>query len=114
MRTTSNRVMTAATAAAIALTSLSFTPAIAAPAAKHRTVAAAGDTDISAARRRFTRGDRMFLGAVAGVFGTVATLAARDRYYRRYGYGPYGYGPYYGAYGYAPPPRPYPHYRPHW
>jgi hypothetical protein len=35
------------------------------------------------------------LGAVAGVFGTIAALAARDRYERHYGYGPY----------YAPPPQ---------
>ena len=39
----------------------------------------------------------MVLGAVAGLFGTIATLAARDHYERHYGYG-YGYGPY------APPP----------
>jgi hypothetical protein len=42
------------------------------------------------------------LGAVAGVFGTIAALAARDRYERHYGYS--GYGPYY-----APPPAPYGH-----
>jgi hypothetical protein len=107
MTTKSNRAIAAATAAAIALTSLSVVPAMAAPASDHRAVTAARDTDFSAARRRFTRGDRMFLGAVAGVFGTVATLAARDRYYRHYGYGPYygGYGPYYG-----PPPAPYGYY----
>jgi hypothetical protein len=100
MRIKSNRAIAAATAAAIALTSLSVVPAMAAPASDRHAVAAARDTDFSAARRRFTRGDRMFLGAVAGVFGTIAALAARDRYYRHYGYGPY----------YGPPPAPYGYY----
>jgi hypothetical protein len=39
---------------------------------------------------------------VAGVFGTIAALAARDRYERHYGYGPY----------YAPAPAPYGYYGP--
>jgi len=108
MRIKSNRAIAAATAAAIALTSLSVVPAMAAPASDHRAVAAARDTDFSAARRRFTRGDRIFLGAVAGVFGTIATLAARDRYYRHYGYGPY-YGPPAAPYGYYG--GPYGYYR---
>ena len=86
MRITRNRAIAAATAAAIALTSLAVT---AVPA--------------DAASRHYMRaGDRAFLGAVAGVFGTIATLAARDHYYRHYGY---GYGPY-------APPLPYGYYGP--
>ena len=54
--------ISAAVAAAIALTTMSFTPANASP-----------------------RGDAAMLGAVAGVFGMIATIAAtnaaRDRYY---------------------------------
>jgi hypothetical protein len=82
--------MAAATAAAIALTSLGMT----ATSAEARSY------------RHYHRGPggAVVLGAVAGLFGTIATLAARDHYYRHYGYGPYygqpaPYG-YYGPYGY--------------
>jgi hypothetical protein len=71
-------VISAAVAAAMALAS--FTPANASP-----------------------RGDRAFLGAVAGVFGAVATIAAanaaRDRYYDG---GYYDDGPGYAAPVYGP------------
>jgi hypothetical protein len=85
MRITRNRAIAAATAAAIALTSLAATPASARPYYHHRGI-----------------GGAAVLGAVAGLFGTIATLAARDHYERQYGY---GYGPYY-----APPPAPYGYY----
>jgi hypothetical protein len=51
------------------------------------------------------------LGAVAGLFGTIAVLAARDRYERHYGYGYYG-GPYARPY-YGPAPYAY-RYRPYY
>ena len=84
--------MAAATAAAIALASMAVTPAAAGPYYRHY---------------HRGSGNAAVLGAVAGVFGLIATLAARDHYERHYGYG-YGYGPYappapYGYYG----PRPY-------
>ena len=94
MRITRHRAIAAATAAAIALSSLAVSPASARPY-YHRGV-----------------GGAAVLGAVAGVFGTMvgiaagfAALAARDRYERHYGYS--GYGPYY-----APPPAPYEYYGP--
>lgn len=50
-------------------------------------------------------GGAAVLGAVAGVFGTIAALAARDHYVRQYGYAPYG-----GPYAPPPPPAPYGYY----
>jgi hypothetical protein len=87
MRITRHRAIAAATAAAIAISSLAVSPASARPY-HHRSA-----------------GGAAVLGAVAGVFGTIAALAARDRYERDYGYS--GYGPYY-----APPPAPYGYYGP--
>ena len=86
MRITRNRAIAAATAAAIALTSVAVTPASARPYYGHHR----------------GPGGAIVLGAVAGLFGTIAALAARDRYERHYGYGPY----------YAPPPAPYGYYGP--
>jgi hypothetical protein len=86
MRITRNRVVAAAAAAAIALTSMVATPAAASPYRYHR-----------------GPGNAAVLGAIAGVFGTIAALAARDHYVRHYGYAPYYYGPY------APPPPPAPY-----
>ena len=88
MRITRHRAIAAATAAAIAISSLAISPASARPY-HHRSA-----------------GGAAVLGAVAGVFGTIAALAARDRYERHYGYGPY----------YAPPPAPYGYYGsgPYW
>jgi hypothetical protein len=87
MRITRNRAIAVATAAAIALTSMvAVTPASARPYYRHGGI-----------------GGAVVLGAVAGLFGTIATLAARDHYERQYGYG--AYGPYY-----APPPPAYGYY----
>jgi hypothetical protein len=109
MKTFGNRMVTAAAAAAIALTSVALTPASAAPVNKKPTASAAGDTDFSSRRRH--RGNRAAIGAFLGVAGTIAALAARDRYYYdgyyAYGGGPY-YRPYYAPYAYGP----YPYGRP--
>jgi hypothetical protein len=88
MRITRHRAIAAATAAAIALTAMAVTPASAAPYYRHYHRGA---------------GNAAVLGAVAGMFGLIGTLAARDHYERHYGYG-YGYG------AYAPPPAPYGYY----
>ncbi len=83
MRITRNRAIAAAAAAAIAFTSMAVTPVAASPYRHHGAGGAA------------------VLGAVAGLFGTIAAIAAHDHYVRHYGYGPY-YGPYA-----PPPPAPY-------
>ena len=96
MLITRHRVIAAAAAVAIALTSLA-TPASARP--YYRGHGGAGGAAM--------------LGAVAVVFGTIAVIAAQRQAERRYrnGYG-YGYGP-----QYAPPPAPgygyYGGYRPY-
>ena len=89
MRITRHRAIAAATAAAIALTSMAITPASAGP------------------YRHYNRGagNAAVLGAVAGVFGLIATLAARKHYEHQYGYG--GYAPAPAPYGYYGGPRPY-------
>jgi len=87
MRLTRHRAIAAATAAAIALTSIAVTPAAANPY-HHRGA-----------------GGAAVLGAVAGLFGTIAAIAAHDHYVRHY-----GYGPYYGPYAPPPPPGPYGYY----
>ena len=78
--------MAAATAAAIALSSMGITPAGAGQYRHHHRGS----------------GDAAVLGAVAGVFGLIATLAARNHYEREYRHGGYG--------AYAPPPAPYGYY----
>jgi hypothetical protein len=87
MRITRHRAMAAATAAAIALSSMAITPASAGP------------------YRPYHRGpgNAAVLGAMAGVFGLIATLAARHHHEREYAYGGYG------AYAPPPPPPPPPH-----
>jgi hypothetical protein len=84
MRISRHRAIAAATAAAIALSSLAITPATASPYGHYHRGG----------------GNVAVLGAVAGVFGAIALLAARQHQERAYGYG-------YGDPSYAPPPPPY-------
>ncbi len=58
--------------------------------------------------RHYNRGNAAAVGAVIGLFGTIATLAARDSYRDRY----YGGGAYYYGqpYGYSPPAYRYRHW----
>ena len=107
MHTSIRRSLAAALTGALALSTISLAPAEAA-SAKSGVRAKQGAITFSARRRHNSAGP-IVLGAVAGLFGTIAALAARDRYYDEY------YGPYY----YAAPrvyyaPRVYPrlrHYR---
>ena len=88
----------AALAIAMAVTSLGIAPAQAAPNSSglpQATQNAAPTTDFSA-RRHWRGGNRAALGAVVGMFGAIAALAAADQYQNGY-YGDPGYG-----YGYAP------------
>lgn len=80
-----------------------FTRLIAAALAAAFLVGLAGFNSAEArSRHHHSRANAAALGAVLGVFGTIAALAAQDRYRDRYYYGP---GPYYGGpYAYAPPP----------
>ncbi len=114
MTTKSNRAIAAATAAAIALTSMTFAPAMAAPASKHPGVTTASDTDFSSVRRkRRSSGDAAAIGAFVGIAGAIAGIAAQQQYrreQRRYYQQPQYYGgagPYYRGYGggYASGPR---------
>ena len=110
MRTSIRRSVAAALAGAIALTTLNLAPA---QAASTKGVQASATTTTISARRHWHHGNGAALGAVAGMFGLIAGLAAADAYrndyYGYYGPAYYGYpSPYYGYYGgyaYAP------HYR---
>jgi hypothetical protein len=96
MQKKSHRVIAAAAAAAIALTSFAAVPASAAPR---------GVTKHHVTRHHVVRrnGNAAAFGIFAAALGTIATLAARDQYYDNGYYGPRYYAPYpaYG-YGYGP------------
>jgi hypothetical protein len=108
------RTTALATVAALALTAIEPSLAVAAPAPKEKGLTAAtGTSDVTdfSARRRYYRGGGGAAAAAlfAGIVGTgIAIAAANSRrdYYDSYGYyyggGPayYGGGPYYGGYGY--------------
>jgi uncharacterized membrane protein YidH (DUF202 family) len=93
-----NRAMAVATATAIALTSFGVgSGALAAPV-KTSQAGAQTATEFSARARhhrshRRHHGNAAALGLFAATLGTIATIAAADRYRERYYYdGPYGYG----------------------
>src|SRR5471030_1825668 len=88
-----NGSIAAALAITVAVTSLNIAPAQA--ASKSQPQAAQTTTDFSA-RRHWRGGNRAGLAIVAGMFGTIAALAAADQYNDGY-YGDPGY-----SCGYAP------------
>ena len=104
MRFPTRRSIAATLAAAVTLTSLNLAPAQAAAAdgtgQSQVTHSSAVNTELSARRRHYNRGNAAALGAVLGVFGAIAAVAAADRYRDNYYYGG---GPYYGPYGYGAP-----------
>ena len=93
MRITMRRSIAAALAGALALSTIALAPA----------QGASDTTTFSSVRKhRHHYGNAAAFGAVVGMFGVIAGLAAADRYgddYYGYYDGPYGY---YGSYGYAP------------
>ena len=101
MRFHTRRSMAVALAAAVTLTSLNLVPAqAAAPKTSGQsqlTQSTAATTDFSARRRHYRRGNAAALGAVIGVFGAIASIAAAERYRDRYYYGDPYYGSYYGG-----------------
>jgi hypothetical protein len=115
VRTSTKRLIATATAASIAITAVSIVPAVSAPVAplpaQALERASDGFVEVAKRRKRHYGGNAAALGAFAAIAGTIATLAARDRYRRHYYYDPYygpppyAYGyrsPYYGGYGYYP------------
>ena len=101
MRT--SRPVAVALAAAVTLTSLQIAPASAADRAIRSEAARAATIDMSA-RRHWHRGNAAALGAILGVFGTIATVAAARHYRERYYYYDQPYGPYeYYDQGYSGP-----------
>ena len=111
LRSSINRSVLAATAAALLLTAAGPS-ALAAPAEPNAKIvkAQAGDaTKIAARRHRYYRrgnaAGAAFMGAVLGTMGAIIAEQQRREYYDRY-YAPYPYG---GPYYYG---RPYPYYGP--
>ena len=104
MRIRLSRSIAAALAVAVTLTSVNLVPAQAAPKNSNQTQVTqnAGDTTDFSGRRRWHRGNRAAFGAVLGVFGAIAAVAAAEQYRSSYYYGDPGYGGYgYGGYGYG-------------
>jgi len=100
MRKTTMRAIALTTAGAIALTGFLLEPVAAAPAQTSvvKQSQASGMTDVSASRRYYRHNDRAAIGAMLGIAGTIAGIAAANSYRRHH----YDYdGPYYG---YAPAP----------
>jgi hypothetical protein len=117
MLTNTKRTIAGVTAAALVLTAVGTTPGFAASASKQGPAMQQADVEVSAARRHRHRGvpPAAALGAFAAIAGTIASVAAAQRYRDdpyRYGYyggpypgyygGPYAVEPGYGYYNYAP------------
>src|SRR5258705_12115260 len=103
------RAAVMATVAAVALTAVEPSLALAGPAPSGKVLSAAtatsGATDFSARRRYYRGNGAAAAAAFAGIVGTgLAIAAAQNRYYDDYYGGPvyYGGGPVY--YGGLPPP----------
>jgi hypothetical protein len=118
MRTHTRNTFAIALAGALALSTMNVPPAAAASGSVADGNKGAVTTTFSARHYyrhgRYRRGNPAVLGAVAGIFGMIAGLAARDRYYDDYyDYGGpyYYYGGPYPSYGYSVPYRYHPHYR---
>ena len=105
MRCTFRSSIATALAAAMALSTLALAPAGAAAAGPQ--IKAPTTLDLSARRRhhRYNGNNAAALRMFGMMMGTIAGLAARDRYrdgyYAYYG-GPYYNRPYYGGYSYGP------------
>jgi len=96
------RFAAAALVAALTLTSLDLAPAYAA-SSKAPQASQTTTLDFSARRRYRHYGNRAAVGAVLGMFGTIAAIATANSYRDDYYYGDsyyYGPGPYYGGGGY--------------
>ncbi len=85
-------------------------------AAEKQSTSGQAVNEISSASRSQARrsSNRAAIGAFLGIAGTIAAIAAAERYRRHYGY---GYYPYYGPYPYYRPYRyygypSYPYYAP--
>jgi hypothetical protein len=105
MRNHATRFLAVTLAAAMALPVINLRPANAASPTPIAKVAKADDIEFSSRKRHYRHhhGGAAAFGAVAAMFGTIATLAAASRYRDRYYYAPYGYYQpygYYGGYGY--------------
>ncbi len=96
MRFHPRRSVAAALAVAVTLTTFNLAPAQAAErkvSGPEFAPATDTTTDFSARRRHYRRGNAAALGAVVGVFGAIAAIAAAERYRDGYYYGdPYNYG----------------------
>ncbi|GIK79708.1 MAG: hypothetical protein KJZ73_00380 [Pseudorhodoplanes sp.] len=107
MRSSAKPAIAVVTAAAIALTSFSAVPALAAPrVAKDVQAAPATETtDFSSRRYLRHRGNAAAAAAIAAIIGGIATYAAAREYRKarerelQYRYGGYGYPHYYYYYG---------------
>jgi hypothetical protein len=120
MRKMTSRAIAVAMAGAMALTCSLIEPVAAAsaqtPVAKE--TPASGMTDVSASRRHYRHGgDRAAIGAMLGIAGTIAGIAAANSYRRHYydydrSYYGYAPAPYYGGYYNYAGPRFYGHH--HW
>src|ERR1044072_7393746 len=106
MITNRNRVAVAVTSVAIALSSLTFTPAYSGTASAPQ-LTRSDATDFSSRRRHYyRRGNPAPAAAIVGIIGAAGAIAAERHYRHRHYRDGYGYGggrcPYGGVYDWAP------------